>query len=161
VNPVHQNLKGQLLVARADLKGAQGRYDSLREEVASQRRQLTALDQKGLTTDALRREVRATEEAYMLYRKMHEEARITAAMDQQRIVNVSIAQPAERPLRAVASKALNLFMGLLLGVAGGFTLAFVTEALDHSFTTGHDLEVRLGIPLLGAIPDQKSLERAG
>lgn len=161
VNPVHQNLKAQLLVARADLKGAQGRYDSLREEVASQRRQLTALDQKGLTTDALRREVRATEEAYMLYRKMHEEARITAAMDQQRIVNVSIAQPAERPLRAVASKALNLVMGLLLGVAGGFTLAFVTEALDHSFTTGHDLEVRLGIPLLGAIPDQKSLARAG
>jgi uncharacterized protein involved in exopolysaccharide biosynthesis len=98
----------------------------------------------------------------MLYQKKHEEARISAAMDQQRIVNVSIAQPAQRPLKPVAPrKALNLFLGLLLGGFGGLGLAFLAEHLDHSFTTGHDLEARLGIPLLGAIPDQGNLERTG
>ena len=98
----------------------------------------------------------------MLYQKKHEEARISAAMDQQRIVNVSIAQPAQRPLRPVApNKLLNLLLGLLLGVFGGLGLAFVTEYLDHSFTTGHDLEARLGIPLLGAIPEQPSFGRTG
>jgi len=96
----------------------------------------------------------------MLYQKKHEEARISAAMDQQRIVNVSIAQPAQRPLRPVAPrKALNLILGLLSGAMGGLSLAFVTEYFDHSFTTGRELEARLGIPLLGAIPDQESIGR--
>jgi len=160
LNPVHQNLRTQLLTARADLRGARAAHNALQAQVASQRRRLAELDEKGLTTDGLRREVRAAEEAYLLYRKKHEEARISAAMDQQRIVNVSIAQAAERPLRPVApNKRLNLLLGFLLGTFGGLALAFVGEYLDHSFTTGHDLESRLGIPLLGAIPEQESLGR--
>jgi uncharacterized protein involved in exopolysaccharide biosynthesis len=161
-NTVYQGLRAELLTARADLKGARARYDSLQAQVASYRRQLEELSQKGLTTDDLRREARAAEEAYMLYQKKHEEARISAAMDQQRIVNVSIAQPAQRPLKPVAPrKALNLILGLLLGAMGGLGLAFVAEYFDHSFTTGRELETRLGIPLLGAIPDEESLGRAG
>ena len=160
LNTVYQGLRAELLAARADLKGARARYDSLQAQVASHRRQLDELNQKGLTTDGLRREARAAEDAYMLYQKKHEEARISAAMDQQRIVNVSIAQPAQRPLRPVAPrKALNLILGLLVGAMGGLGLAFATEHFDHSFTTGRELEARLRIPLLGAIPDQESLGR--
>jgi uncharacterized protein involved in exopolysaccharide biosynthesis len=160
LNRVYQELRAQLLVARADLQGAHARYDSLQAQVASQRRQLEELNRKGLTTDDLRRETRAAEEAYILYKKKHEEARISAAMDQQRIVNVSIAQPALRPLKPVApNKLLNLLLGLLLGTFGGLALAFVTEYFDHSFTTGRGLEARLGIPLLGTIPDHESVGR--
>jgi uncharacterized protein involved in exopolysaccharide biosynthesis len=160
LNTVYQSLRAQLLVARADLKGARGRHDSLQSQMASYRRQLDELSQKGVTTDGLRREARAAEDAYMLYQKKHEEARISAAMDEQRIVNVSIAQPAQRPLKPVGpNKALNLFLGLLVGGIGGLGLAFVAEHFDHSFTTGRELEGRLGIPLLGTIPEQQRLER--
>jgi uncharacterized protein involved in exopolysaccharide biosynthesis len=123
---------------------------------------LELLDQKGFTTEGLRREAKAAEDAYMLYHRKHEEARISAAMDQQKIVNVSIAQPAQRPLRPVGPrKALSLLLGLLLGALGGLGLAFVSEYFDHSLTTGRDLETRVGIPLLGSIPDQPSLVRTG
>jgi succinoglycan biosynthesis transport protein ExoP len=160
INQVYQEVRAQLLTARADLKGAQARYESLQGQVANYRRQLDQLNPKGLTADDLRRQVRAAEEAYMLYQKKHEEARISAAMDQQRIVNVSIAQPAQRPLKPVApKKALNLILGLLLGTFGGVGLAFATEYFDHSFTTGRDLEARLGIPVLGTIPDREHLGR--
>jgi uncharacterized protein involved in exopolysaccharide biosynthesis len=160
INKVNQDLRALLLAARADVLGARARHDSLRAQVASHRRTLEQLDRKGFTTEGLRRETRAAEDAYMLYQKKHEEARISAAMDQQKIVNVSIAQPAQRPLRPVGPrKALNLLLGLLLGALGGLGLAFVSEYLDHSLTTGRDLEVRLGIPVLGAVPDQVSLAR--
>jgi capsular polysaccharide biosynthesis protein len=56
-------------------------------------------------------------------------------------------------------KALNLLLGLLLGAMGGLGLAFVSEFFDHSLTTGRDLEARVGLPLLGSIPDQASLGR--
>jgi uncharacterized protein involved in exopolysaccharide biosynthesis len=161
LNAVHQNLKEQQLAARADLQAARARHDSLQAEAARTRRELDELTEKGLTTEGLRRETRAAEDAYMLYQKKHEEARISSAMDQQKIVNVSIAQPAQRPLQPVGPrKALNLLLGLMLGAIGGLGLAFVAEYFDHSFTTGHDLEARLGIPLLGAIPDQAGLGSA-
>jgi uncharacterized protein involved in exopolysaccharide biosynthesis len=157
LNAVHQELKTQLLSTEADLEGARARYASLEAQVAAHRRRLDDLSQKGIATDALRREARAAEEAYMLYLKKHEEARISAAMDQS-IVNVSLAQPAELPLKPVApKKLLNLALALVLGLTGGLGLAFATEYFDHSFTTGHDLEARLGIPLLGTIPDQDAL----
>jgi uncharacterized protein involved in exopolysaccharide biosynthesis len=162
LNTVYQNLRAQLLVGRADLRGARARHDALQNQMASYRRQLEELSHKGLTADGLRREVRAAEEAFMLYQKKHEEARITAAMDQQKIVNVSIAQPAQRPLKPVAPrKALNLLLGLLLGGIGGLGLAFVTEHFDHSFTTGREVEARLGIPLLGTIPEHEGIGRTG
>jgi succinoglycan biosynthesis transport protein ExoP len=158
INKVNQDLKGLLLAAQADLRGARARHDSLQAQVASYRRALEQLDQKGFTTEGLRRETRAAEDAYMLYQKKHEEARISAAMDQQKIVNVSIAQPAQRPLRPVGPrKSLNLLLGLLLGALGGLGLAFTSEYFDHSLTTGRDLEARVGIPLLGSVPDQVGL----
>lgn len=157
VNTVYQDLRSRLLTASADLNAASARYESLQKQVASYRQEMDGLTKKGLTADGLRREVRAAEDAYMLYRKKHEEARISAAMDKQRIVNVSIAQPAEQPLRPVAPrKALNLALGVVLGIVGGFTLAFVATYFDHSFTTGREIEAVLGIPLLGTIPEQKS-----
>jgi uncharacterized protein involved in exopolysaccharide biosynthesis len=160
INPVNQDARALLLAARADLQGAKARYESLQAQVASQRKALEELDQKGFTIENLRREAKAAEDAYMLYQKKHEEARISAAMDQQKIVNVSIAQPAQRPLKPVGPrKALNLLLGLLLGALGGLGLAFVSEYFDHSLTTGKDLEARVGIPLLGSIPDQASLGR--
>jgi uncharacterized protein involved in exopolysaccharide biosynthesis len=160
INKVNQDLKALLLAARADLRGARARHDSLQAQVAIHRRALEELDQKGFVTEGLRREAKAAEDAYMLYEKKHEEARISAAMDQQKIVNVSIAQPAQRPLKPVRPrKALNLLLGLLLGALGGLGLAFVSEYFDHSLTTGRDLEKLVGIPLLGSIPDQASLGR--
>jgi uncharacterized protein involved in exopolysaccharide biosynthesis len=161
INRVNQDARSLLLAARADLQGAKARYESLQAQVASQRKALESLDQKGFTVESLRREAKAAEDAYMLYQKKHEEARISAAMDQQKIVNVSIAQPAQRPLKPVGPrKALNLLLGLLLGAMGGLGLAFVSEYFDHSLTTGRDLEARVGIPLLGSIPDEASLGHA-
>jgi capsular exopolysaccharide synthesis family protein len=67
--------------------------------------------------------------------------------------NVSIIDSARIPRhpikpRPVLNLALAGFMGLLAGVA----LAFGLEQLDQSLKTPDDVETRLGLPLLGAIP---------
>jgi hypothetical protein len=56
---------------------ARARYGSLQAQVASYRRQLEELSQKASPRRSPA--IRAAEDAYMLYQKKHEEARISAA----------------------------------------------------------------------------------
>ena len=104
VNPVHQSLRTQLLTGQAELEGGRARHAALGAHVAAFRRERDDLDQKGFEVERLQREIQVAEGAYLLYSQKQEEARISAAMDQQKIVNVSIAREAEVPLVPVAPR---------------------------------------------------------
>jgi hypothetical protein len=67
--------------------------------------------------------------------------------------NVSVvdtALPAGSPVTPRTS--MNLLLGLLLGVLVGGAVAFILEQLDESIIAPHDLERKLGVPLLGSVP---------
>jgi capsular polysaccharide biosynthesis protein len=49
-------------------------------------------------------------------------------------------------------KALNLVLGLLLGVISGMGLAFFTEYFRRTIRTAQDVTVQLRLPVLGMIP---------
>jgi uncharacterized protein involved in exopolysaccharide biosynthesis len=156
INPIHQELKSELLRAEAQLDGAQGRRHSLLDQVSILEVELHTLNESAFKLERLWRDVQAAEGSYLLYRKKHEEARIAAAMDQQKIINVAIAQRAQLPLKPVAPRTLvKMIAGLILGLAGGVILAFVVEHyLDHTFTTGEEMERRLGLFHLASIPEE-------
>lgn len=154
VNQIHQNLKAELLSAEAELEGARGRNLSLRVQVADFRRELDNLNRRSFQVSRLGRELKTAEDAYLLYQGKAEEAKISGAMDDEKNVNVSIARAPERPLKpAGPSKVTVLASAFLLAGIGGLSLAFGREFLDHSFTTGDDIERVLGIPHLASIPD--------
>ena len=155
INPVHQELKAQFLRAEAELEGERARSTSLQNQIAKFSQELEELNEKAFALETLRRDAQTAEEAYLIYGKKHEEARISSAMDENKIINVSIAQPAAKPLKPVApKKTLNMILAVFLGVFGGLGLAFLTEYFDHTFTTGEDIERRLGIPHLASIPEE-------
>ena len=156
INPVYQQLKTELLRAETQLEGARGRLESLQTQVTNLRAELDSLNAKAFELERLRREAQAAEDSYLLYRKKHEEARISAAMDQQKLINVTVAQPAQKPLRPISRNLrLSAALALLFGLAGGLGLAFGTEFyLDHTLTTGEEMERRLGISHLASIPEE-------
>jgi uncharacterized protein involved in exopolysaccharide biosynthesis len=155
-NPIHQGLKEELLRSEAELEGARARYYTLGRLVDEHKVELENLNQKAFELESLHREVQAAEEQYLLYRKKREEARISAAMDQERLINVSIVEPARRPLTPVGGDLKNpAIIALFAGLLGGLALAFGTDLyLNHSFTTGEEIERRLGIPHIASIPDR-------
>jgi uncharacterized protein involved in exopolysaccharide biosynthesis len=154
-NPVYIGIKSDLVRAEAEAEGTKARVDSLRLQVAAHRQKLKTLNEKAFELEGLRRDVKAAEENYLLYRNKHEEARISAAMDQKRFINVTIAQPAQIPLMPVPrALTLRFLLSILLGVLGGAGLAFGLEIyLNRSFTTGEDIERKLGIPHIASIPE--------
>jgi succinoglycan biosynthesis transport protein ExoP len=74
--------------------------------------------------------------------------------------NVSIVDRALPPGAPFTPKTIpNLLLGLLAGLLVGGMLAFMIDQLDESIISPHDLEKKLGIPLLGSIPFAPSSER--
>jgi uncharacterized protein involved in exopolysaccharide biosynthesis len=156
VNPIHQELKSELLRAEAQLDGALGRFHSLESQVTVLQNELNSLNEKAFALEKMQREKQAAEESYLLYRKKHEEARISAAMDQQKIINVTVAQPAQIPLRPQSRRlVINLLLAVIIGILGGLGLAFGVEFyLDHTLTTGEEMERRLALSHLASIPEE-------
>jgi uncharacterized protein involved in exopolysaccharide biosynthesis len=154
-NIVYVELKGDLMRAEVSLEGTRAEVVSLREQITDQEAKLAPLNAIAFDLEILQRNARTAEADYLRYRKKHEDARISAAMDQERFVNVTVAQPAQMPLRSEPRKmARNLFLSVFIGLVGGVGLAFGKEMfLDRSFTTAEDLEKRLGIPHIASIPD--------
>lgn len=113
------------------------------------------LPEKELTIERLQRAIENHKEVYSMLVLKREEARIGEASD-SRIANVSVISPATLPQKPIKpQKGLYLFTACLMGLIGGFGLAFVLGYLDHSLRTGEDVEHYLDLPVVASIPEMK------
>jgi uncharacterized protein involved in exopolysaccharide biosynthesis len=161
-NEVYQGLRIQLLGAQAKLDGDRARYASLEAKAKELGQELEDLNSNAFELERLEREFDSAKQAYLLYERKSEEARISDAMDRRKIVNVSIAERPIPPIEPVSPNViLNLALATLFGCAGALGLAFTRNYLDHTFTTGEDLERHLCMSHLVSIPavKKKDLER--
>ena len=80
--------------------------------------------------------------------------------EDQRMVNAKVLSPATVTVSFVQEKkSLFAVFAALLGLALGLALAFLMEGLDHSLKTPDDVEIGLGVPLLGSIPELRAAAR--
>ena len=111
---------------------------------------------------ALLREIQASSEAYLLYRKKAEEARITAAMDENKITNVAIGELASRQGAPVGPpKNLSLLFAVMVGLVSGVGGAFLREFFDGSIKSEHEIRSSVDLPVLGSIPEEKIGKKNG
>jgi uncharacterized protein involved in exopolysaccharide biosynthesis len=104
--------------------------------------------------DQLQHEADMNRQNYQLYLTKFEESRISDAMDAEKIANVSLIEPARRPLKPVSPKVrLNMALAVFLGLFGGLGLAFLLEFLDDSLEKIEDVEKHLELPVLASIPE--------
>ena len=67
--------------------------------------------------------------------------------------SVKIIEQAQVPLYPTGtSKRIVIFFALFMSLFFGVMLAFVFEYIDHSFKSPQDIELILGLPLIGSIP---------
>lgn len=73
-----------------------------------------------------------------------------------KIDNVQIIDFAEVPQSQVSPRAsLNLAISLILGLMLGVFAAFLIEFLDRSIKTPEEVQLLLGLPVLGMIPEMQ------
>jgi len=150
--------------ARADIQqklaALQGKEKKLNQQITQYRLELGLLDKAETRLSELERQVKIDEENYLLYAKKTEEARISSAMDEQKLVNFSIIEPALPPISPIKpNKPLIVFIALLLGCAGGILLAFVSEYFTHTFDSTDDIEDIITCPAPASLPELTAAER--
>src|SRR5437667_9290889 len=149
----HEWLVGELARARAELSTLQARLAANSEIVKTYRGQVRRLNETGIQEQDLIRAAKTAEENYLLYSRKQEEARISDALDQKRIVNVSVAEEPTVPgIPSSPSWPLNLALGFVMACFISLALGFGLDYLDRSFRTPREVEIYLGIPVLASLP---------
>lgn len=147
---------------KADLEGLKARQAALQQVVGKYTADTRVLDAKGIDQQDLARQVKETEDNYLLYQHKFEESRIGDAMDQTKLLNVIVANEPGLPMLPVIPPYLILFVGFVLAVAMALAAGLTAEYFDPSFQTPAQVAAELSVPVLAAMPmrtDFDSVER--
>jgi uncharacterized protein involved in exopolysaccharide biosynthesis len=156
-NPISQRLQEEFYRAQADLKALKAKEGMQASQLRGYRERLGKLSEIEVQLKALERQVDVEQQNYRLYLSRIEESRISAAMDTEKISNVTQIQPARTPLKPVSPKVmLNLVVGFFLGALGSLGLAFFLEHMDDRLEKRDDAERALNLPVLASIPELKA-----
>jgi succinoglycan biosynthesis transport protein ExoP len=135
-------LQEQLTVVEENLANDRARLQSLLARGAD-------VEQPGTAQD-LNSRIQIQEQTYAMLLNEYEKARLSEAA---RANSVSVVEPAVLPDTPVKPKvALNIALGVVVGLVGGIGLAFLLENLDLAIYSADDLERRAEIPFLGSVP---------
>jgi capsular exopolysaccharide synthesis family protein len=95
---------------------------------------------------------------------------VIAALDEQRDLietlmllrsqPATVVEAATRAVQVAPSVERDIVLGIALGLLIGFGLAFLIETLDTRVRTGEEIAGRLGLPLLGRLPEPPKAVRS-
>jgi len=156
-NPTHEYLVTELAKSRAELAALRARAAAMSRSLSTYQTKARRLEEIGVAQQNLVRTATQAEQNYMAYSRKREEARIANALDDQRILNVAIAEEATVPFEPSGPpRSLLLLVAAVAAALVGVVLAFVVDYLDPSFRTPDEVEYILGIPVIAAIPNMQA-----
>lgn len=152
-NPIRISLQQQLLESQSQLLAAEAKRQSINKLISQTQADLIKLGGEKYEQRLLEEDLQARQSKYILYQKKLEEARISEAMDREKLLNVGIIEHAALPVQTIPggqrkmSIMLAAVTGLVLGVGGSLGI----ELFRTSVTNERELERQLELPVLAAI----------
>jgi len=130
-----------LVASRAKLASLRGKERALRTQRDRTREELSSIQASTFDLVRLERQVKVDEEAYLAYVRAAEQSRLSSALDQSRLLRLSVLERAERPREPAGPlRGRLLLMGLLGGLAVGCAAALARDYFDESIKSAADVE---------------------
>jgi len=151
-NVVYQDIQRDLVKRQAELPALQAKAGSLRGQVAQLDHQIPALDLTQMDLENLKRDITVNDRNYRSYQEKVKEAQTQEDLNRQKSANISVIQEPTTPTTPIKPrKAVNLGIGMLLGLLAGLGIAFVRELSAQGISTPESAEQRLGVPVLTTV----------
>jgi len=158
-SPIRHDLESELLKAKARLVALKAKHKNQKAQIVTNQNQLETLDSFSKQLKKLERKVATDEANYNLYLTKFEEAKISENMDKQKIVNVSVIEPAVPIMEPVKpKKRRNVLIGGFLALFAGIGIAFLIEFINPVFHTREDVQHFLGLPVIATLPIEQLAE---
>lgn len=155
LNPLWVTLKTSLAQSQSQSAALRATSDSLRGEIQQIHQQLAAMVTNGVTLDRLQQQVVSDNQAYLAYERKAEEARAAGALNSDKILDVSVAEPPSRPLQPLfPDVALNLVVGGILALGLGILAAELEERWDHRIYSTYTIEKTSGLKTFAVLRDE-------
>ena len=152
VSPYVQTLKVELAQAQAQAAAVKARFDTLQQQIGDYKARLAHLDQIAAEHDRLEQDLTAAKTSFATYVKKAEEARFSHALDESRILNVTVAEPATVPPGPEPSRRpVIVVVAALLSLALGAGLAYLRDRIDPSVKSAFEAHQITGLPVLADI----------
>ncbi len=152
-NPTYQTLDADLAQATVDAATLRARGDAIRGQIEDLRHAMAHLDEVAAEYSRLDADLHAATDALAVYTKKQEQARLGSALDQSRIVDIAVMEPAEVPPTPVHLHAMLLaLLGVIFFLCAGLAAAFLFDLLDPAIRGARDVELNAGLPVLAEIP---------
>ncbi len=136
--------------AQEEVNAAKQNQDALQRRLDQEKSSAYMGNSKAVEYSLARREYESNRSLYDGLQQRLQEAGIIAGLHS---TNIRKIDPADAPdFPSSPRKSVNLTLGLLCGLGIGLLLSFMVEALDTNIKTIYDIEERLGLPMLGVVP---------
>jgi uncharacterized protein involved in exopolysaccharide biosynthesis len=153
INPAWQELQLEYLKEKANASSLSSKREKLLQQYAGVRQSLRELNTAEAKITQLEGRAMLMEGKYDAYMESIEQARIDRALARESISNINIVQPAtfvEKPISP--KRAITLLMGLAVGLFGALAITYLADQFDHSLRSADEVERRLDLPVLLAVP---------
>lgn len=144
-------------VVRNAYQDSVGRESALNDRVAGLRQSFLDQRRRSIQYNIFQRDVDTNRELYDGLLQRYKEIGIAAGVGTNNVLIVDSARAPDRPSRP--RPLINLILALLAGMGIGIVLAMIREQIDESILDPSDIEDRVGLPLLGAVPMSKTEDR--
>lgn len=152
-------LKQELLRNQTEQKALAAKIETQKKQLVEFQNKLDQLNQIDAQINQLQEALDVNRQNYRLYLTKFEESRISDAMDDKKIANISLIESAFPPLKPIKPLVfLNILIAIFLGGFGGLGLAFFAEYMDDRLEKPEDVEKVLQLPVLASIPELPELK---
>jgi uncharacterized protein involved in exopolysaccharide biosynthesis len=155
LNPIREGLMKELATTQGLLTSLLSKRETLRKQIRDVTAILPSLRDKQLEIERRARTVGLHKDAYQLYGKKLEEARIATGLGKEQLGHIAVIESAHAVQFTgdFQKRAGLVLLAGFVGLALGMAIAFGFEFFNNSLRTQEDAEHYLGLPVLAAIPD--------
>jgi uncharacterized protein involved in exopolysaccharide biosynthesis len=146
---------GDLVEARATLAALKGKEEALAQVRDQHAEQAKMVDSQNFDLVRLERQVKIDEETYLSYVRTAEESRLSNALEQSKLLRLTVIESATLPMDPVApNRGRVLGFALLGGLALAVGAAFAVDRLDTTLKRAADVTRYCNLEVLTVLPDR-------
>lgn len=159
INPLWQQLNLAVVTSGSEISALEGQATELRSQIADAGKRLNKLEEASTAYGELRRRVQQSQSDYTLYAQRRDEARISEALDREKLFNVAVLEsPMASPEPVRPKPVLYVLVALIFAAFLGTALALYVDLSGGQVHSPAQLEAITGMRTLATFADTEPRE---